>query len=77
MLQLRWVAHAAARDACRPSRTGVLTGAEREQRRTTLRGGQRAAEQLSFRATVDLEEGIRQLVAWRQEELHKGQRLVA
>ena len=42
-----------------------------------LGGGQRAAEQLGFRATVDLEEGIRQLVAWRQEELHKGQRLVA
>jgi UDP-glucose 4-epimerase len=42
-----------------------------------LGGGQRAADQLGFRATVDLEEGIRQLVAWRQEELHKGQRLVA
>ena len=42
--------------------------------RRRLGGVQRAAEQLGFRATVDLEEGIRQLVAWRQEALHKGQR---
>ena len=43
--------------------------------RRRLGGGQRAAEQLGFRATVDLEEGIRQLVAWRQEALHQGQRM--
>ena len=43
--------------------------------RRRLGGGQRAAEQLGFRATVDLEEGIRQLVAWRQEALPKGQRI--
>jgi len=45
--------------------------------RRRLGGVQRAAEQLGFRATVGLEEGIRQLVAWRQEELHTGQRMTA
>jgi len=43
--------------------------------RRRLGGGQRATEHLGFRATVDLEEGIRQLVAWRQEALHQGQRM--
>jgi nucleoside-diphosphate-sugar epimerase len=38
---------------------------------------QRAAEQLGFRATFGFEEGIRQLVAWRQEALHMGQRMTA
>jgi UDP-glucose 4-epimerase len=37
--------------------------------RRRLGGVQRAAAHLGFRATVDLEEGIRQLVAWRQAEL--------
>jgi UDP-glucose 4-epimerase len=43
--------------------------------RRRLGGVQRAAERLGFRAIVDLEEGIRQLVAWRQEALHQGQRM--
>jgi UDP-glucose 4-epimerase len=38
---------------------------------------QRTAAHLGFRATVDLDEGIRQLVAWRQEELHMAQRVTA
>src|SRR5262245_24935611 len=43
--------------------------------RRRLGGVERAAAQLGFRATVDLEEGVRRLVAWRQEALHKGQRI--
>lgn len=40
-----------------------------------LGDGQRAASQLGFRATVDLEEGVRRLVAWRKEALHAGRRV--
>jgi UDP-glucose 4-epimerase len=43
--------------------------------RRRLGGVRRAAERLGFRATVDLEEGIRQLVAWREEALQQGQRI--
>jgi UDP-glucose 4-epimerase len=42
--------------------------------RRRLGGVQRAADHLGFRATVGLEEGIRQLVTWRQEAVHQGQR---
>jgi UDP-glucose 4-epimerase len=40
-----------------------------------LGGVQRAAKQLDFQATVDIEEGLRQLAAWRQAELQQGRRI--
>jgi nucleoside-diphosphate-sugar epimerase len=45
--------------------------------RRRLGGVKRAAEQLGFQATVDLEEGLRQLIAWRQAELQQGRRITA
>ncbi len=45
--------------------------------RRRLGGVERAAAQLGFRATVDLEEGVRRLVEWRQHELTQGQRINA
>jgi UDP-glucose 4-epimerase len=43
--------------------------------RRRLSGVQRAVKQLGFQATVDLEEGIRQLAAWRQAELQHERRI--
>jgi len=45
--------------------------------RRRLGGVERAATQLGFRATTDLEEGVRQLVEWRQQALAQGQRISA
>ena len=45
--------------------------------RRRLGEGERAAAQLGFRATVDLEEGVRRLVEWRRHKLTQGQRMHA